>query len=144
MRLLGVLLVVACSKSAPPPAPPTSAEPAIPIAQPVAPRRSVGPDDSTLTPDAVLETIQASYMVGIRRCYKDRLKVDAEARGKVALAFKVDELGKTVEPAATGFEKGIDACITAQMPSWTFPIPKDQDGEPTEAAFRIMLQLVPE
>jgi hypothetical protein len=30
------------------------------------------------------------------------------------------------------------------MSSWRFPIPKDKDGEATEASFRIALQLVPD
>lgn len=140
---VGLLLVVGCaSRASPPPEKPP--EPYIPVALPVEQRLTVAPAESSLTADTVLAAISSSYLTGIKRCYKERLKVDAEARGKVMLAFKVDEHGKTGEPAASGFEPGVDACITAQMPSWAFPIPKDQDGEPTEATFRVVLQLVPE
>ena len=100
-------------------------------------------DDSSLTPDIVLSKIQSAYMAGLKRCYKEHLKNDASARGKVQLDLTVNETGRTVQGKASGFP-GVDDCITAQMSSWRFPIPKDKDGEATEASFRIALQLVPD
>ncbi len=101
-------------------------------------------DDSSLTPDIVLAKIQSAYMAGIKRCYKEHLKKDASARGKVTLDLTVNETGRTTSGKANGFANEIDDCISAQMSSWRFPIPKDKDGEPTEASFRIALQLVPD
>lgn len=101
-------------------------------------------DDSSLTPDIVLAKIQSAYMAGIKRCYKEYLKKDASARGKVSLDLTVNETGRTTSGKATGFAGEIDECISNQMSSWRFPIPKDKDGEPTEASFRIALQLVPD
>ena len=101
-------------------------------------------DDSTLTPDAVLRKIQSAYMSGIKRCQKQVLLRDPTARGKVKLGFTVNETGKTVSPKASGFDPDLDHCIETLMGSWRFDIPKDSDGEPTDASFEIGLQLVPE
>jgi hypothetical protein len=101
-------------------------------------------DDSTLTPDAVLRKIQGAYMSGIKRCQKQTLLKDPTARGKVKLNFTVNETGRTVSPRATGFDPELDRCIAGLMGNWRFDIPKDGDGEPTDASFEIGLQLVPE
>ncbi len=101
-------------------------------------------DDSSLTPDAVLRKIMSAYMSGIKRCQKELLKKDPTARGKVKLAFTVNESGRTVSPRASGFESELDSCIENMMANWRFDVPKDGDGEPTEASFEIALQLVPE
>ncbi len=101
-------------------------------------------DESSLTPDIVLSKIQSAYMAGLKRCYKEHLKKDASARGKVTLSLTVNETGRTVKGAAKGFASEVDDCITAQMSSWRFPVPKDSDGDATEASFAITLQLVPD
>jgi hypothetical protein len=101
-------------------------------------------DESSLTPDIVLSKIQSAYMAGLKRCYKEHLKKDASARGKVTLSLTVNETGRTVKGNAKGFASEVDDCITAQMGSWRFPVPKDKDGEATEASFAITLQLVPD
>ena len=49
-----------------------------------------------------------------------------------------------MSPKATGFDPDLDHCIETLMGSWRFDIPKDSDGEPTDASFEIGLQLVPE
>ncbi len=101
-------------------------------------------DDSTLTPDAVQRKILGAYLAGLKRCHKELLKTDPTARGKVKLAFTVNESGRTVSPKASGFADSLDSCIESQMGNWRFDIPKDSDGEPTDASFEISLQLVPE
>jgi hypothetical protein len=101
-------------------------------------------DESTLTPDIVLSKINSAYMAGLKRCYKDYLKTDASARGRVTLSLTVNETGRTVGGKAKGFASQVDDCITSQMSSWRFPIPKDKDGDATEANFAITLQLVPD
>jgi hypothetical protein len=101
-------------------------------------------DESTLTPDLVLSKIQSAYMAGLKRCYKEYLKKDASARGKVTLALTVNETGRTVKGSAHGFAGEVDECIGTLMTGWRFPIPKDKDGEATEASFSITLQLVPD
>jgi hypothetical protein len=101
-------------------------------------------DESSLSPDIVLAKIQAAYMAGLKRCYKEYLKKDATARGKVTLNLSINETGRTVKGNAKGFAGEVDECITAQMSSWRFPPPKDKDGEATDASFAITLQLVPD
>lgn len=101
-------------------------------------------DESTLTPDVVLAKIQSAYMAGLKRCYKTYLAKDASARGKVTLSLTVNETGRTTSYGAKGFAGEVDACIKGLMSSWRFPIPKDSDGDATEASFAITLQLVPD
>ena len=101
-------------------------------------------EDTTLSADAVLGKINNVYMAGIKRCYKEYLKKDASARGKVALDFTVNQTGRVVSGKAAGVADEVDSCIGNLMGSWTFPKPKDKDGEATEAPFIITLQLVPE
>src|SRR5262249_36512330 len=101
-------------------------------------------DESSLTPDIVLSKIQSAYMAGLKRCYKEYLKKDASARGKITLQLTVNPTGRTVKGAAHGFAGEVDDCISTLMGGWRFPIPKDKDGEATEASFAIALQLVPD
>ena len=101
-------------------------------------------DESTLTPDIVLAKIMAAYMAGLKRCYKEYLKKDASARGKVSLKFGVNATGRLVNGQASGVADEVSSCIQGQMGLWRFPIPKDKDGEATEANFAITLQLVPD
>ncbi|MBS1120944.1 MAG: hypothetical protein H6Q90_3172 [Deltaproteobacteria bacterium] len=101
-------------------------------------------DESSLTPDIVLSKIQSVYMAGLKRCYKTYLNKDSSARGKVTLSLTVNATGRTVNGSAKGFASEVDDCITAQMGGWRFPIPKDKDGEASEATFAITLQLVPD
>lgn len=105
-------------------------------------KKAVG--DTTLTADLVLMKIQSVYMAGIRRCYKIHLTKDPAARGTMTLSVSVESTGRSVNPQAKSFASEIDACITGQMASWRFPVPKDKDGEPTTASFEIGLQLVPD
>ncbi len=101
-------------------------------------------DESSLTADLVLAKIQSVYMAGLKRCYKNYLNKDASARGKVVLSLTVNESGSTVNGKANGFAGEVDDCITGQMGGWRFPVPKDADGEKTQASFQIALQLVPD
>ena len=86
----------------------------------------------------------SSYMPAIKRCYTTYLKKDASARGKVALSFTVNGTGRAVETGAKGFASEVDECIGNLMTTWRFPVPKDKDGEATDASFGITLQLVPD
>lgn len=102
-------------------------------------------DDSTLTPDVVLNKIMNFYMAGLKRCYKEYLKKDASARGKVSLQFTVNTTGRLTNPQASGVADEVSSCIRGQMGTWTFPVPKEKDSnEATEANFGITLQLVPD
>jgi hypothetical protein len=101
-------------------------------------------DESSLTPDIVLAKIQSVYMAGLKRCYKNYLNKDASARGKVTLSFGVSASGNTTGGKAAGFADEVDTCIGSQMGGWRFPVPKDKDGEATDASFAITLQLVPD
>ena len=101
-------------------------------------------DDSTLTPDVVLSKILAAYLPGIKRCYKEYLKKDASARGKVLLEFGVSESGRLVSGKASGVATEVSSCIQNLMGTWRFPTPKDKDGSATTASFAITLQLVPD
>ncbi len=104
----------------------------------------VKPDDSTsLTPAVVLDRIQTLYMAGLQRCYKDGLKLDHTLSGKVAISFTVDDRGQVIDASAHGVSSGVDSCVQSQMTTWRFPIPKDKDGDKTDASFAVSLALQP-
>jgi hypothetical protein len=103
-----------------------------------------GDTDVSLTPDVVLSKIQSVYMAQIKRCYTSYLKKDASARGKIALAFTVNETGRAVSTGASGLNSEVDGCVSNLMVTWRFPVPKDKDGDATSANFKITLQLVPD
>jgi len=101
-------------------------------------------DNTTLTAELVVAKIQATYVMGIKRCYREYLKKDPTAKGELVLNLTVDENGRTSAGTAKGVATDIGDCATAQMAAWRFPIPKNASGEATTAAFRIKLALAPE
>jgi hypothetical protein len=111
------------------------------------PRVTIGPvkpdDSTTLTPATVLDRINTLYMVGLQRCYKDGLRFDSTLSGRVAISFTVDERGQVIDPEASGVSSGVDTCVRTQMTHWRFPIPKDKDGDATDASFAVTLALQP-
>jgi hypothetical protein len=103
-----------------------------------------GDEGVTLSVDAVLSKIRSVYMTQIQRCYTGYLKKDATARGAITLAFTVNETGRAVSTNASGLNSEVDSCVSSLMVTWRFPVPKDKDGDPTAANFKIKLQLVPD
>lgn len=102
------------------------------------PRPGGGPD-----PAGIIARIQGQYMQGLLRCYQQGLRVDASLRGKVAVAFTVTETGKLADGSARGVSTDVDACISAQMASWRFPVQRDADGAATDIDIQLSLALVP-
>jgi hypothetical protein len=101
-------------------------------------------DDTSLTTDMILHKVMSVYMSGLKRCYKNALKMDPTLRGKVGINFTVNESGRSVNGDAMGFNDEVDRCIEGLVSSWVFPRPKDADGEATDASFRITLTLTPD
>lgn len=101
-------------------------------------------DDTTLRPEDVLRRIQQIYMDGLKRCHRELLKRDPAAGGTVTLRFAVGETGRVVRVKASGFDEGVDRCIEQRAEAWRFGVPKDEDGEPTSAEFKISLVLQPD
>jgi hypothetical protein len=102
------------------------------------------PDQPTLTINMVLARIQGQYMAGLQRCYaKHGLAIDSTMVAKVKVSFVVDETGSSTENQAHGANAEVDGCIQNQMTGWKFPVPKDKDGDPTEAPFKLQLALQP-
>jgi hypothetical protein len=101
-------------------------------------------DDTTLTADAIMSKITGVYKTGLQRCYKALLKEDPTAKGKVGLSFTVNESGRTTDYDADTEYASLSSCIKSQMANWTFPAPKDSDGEKTTASFKVSLALTPE
>lgn len=99
---------------------------------------------TSLDENVVTAKVVSAYMAGIKRCYKQLLSQDPTARGKVALAFEVTESGRAQNGKATSFEASLGSCLQGLLATWRFPVPKDADGDPTSASFRLELQLVPE
>lgn len=127
--LVASLSLAACGpKPAPKPTepPPKTDKPGGPTSVPMA-----------LNADAVLSVVQSDHMPGIQRCYKDHLKKDATASGRVVLTLPITADGQVDGGSASGFANEVDACVAGLMKSWRFPRPKDAE------TFQITLQLVP-
>src|SRR5262245_57775560 len=124
-----LVFLVACGTQ-PSPAPP-KVEPAK-VDQPISDAQP-----TTLTADLVIAKIASAYMPGVRRCYRNYLKKDASARGRLVLELSVNAVGRATDAIATGVSNEVGDCTTAQMAAWRFPIPRNKAGAPTTAAFRI-------
>ncbi len=98
-------------------------------------------DDTSLNPSKVVSIIKAKYMRGLVRCHQQALKRDPKANGKVTLNFTVGESGRLIKRKAKGFDQPLTKCIETRMATWRFPIPKDEDGDATDAAFKVTLAL---
>ena len=98
----------------------------------------------TLTAAIVIARIQGSYAGGLTRCYvKHGLDHDATLVARVVLSFTVDGTGAATDNHAVGANAEVDSCIQGLMGGWRFPVPKDKDGDPTEAPFKVSLALQP-
>ena len=102
------------------------------------------PEEKTsLSPQVVLDKINALYMAGLQRCYRKGLTLDAHLGGTVAITFTVDEAGRVTEPDAHGIDPQVDRCISSEMTRWRFTAPHDAQGAPTETTFHVSLALQP-
>jgi hypothetical protein len=100
-----------------------------------------GDTGTTLTAQMVLDKVTTAYIAGLSRCYRLGQREDAGLEGKIAIELTVDEHGRVADPSANGLTQSVDTCISAQMTTWHFGIPKDKDGEATQATFKIALVL---
>ncbi|MFT3695030.1 MAG: hypothetical protein QM831_17970 [Kofleriaceae bacterium] len=100
-----------------------------------------GDTGTSLTAQMVLDKIQGSYMAGLQRCYRLGQAEDATLEGKITIELTVDAHGRVTEPSASGMSSKVDGCVSGMMAGWHFGIPRDKDGEATEATFRIALVL---
>jgi hypothetical protein len=100
-----------------------------------------GDQSSTLTAQMVLEKISTAYIAGLQRCYRLGQNEDVGLEGKIAIELTVDEHGRVTDPSASGLTQKVDSCVGGFMTSWHFGIPKDKDGQATQATFKIALML---
>ncbi len=98
---------------------------------------------TTLTVAMVLDKINGIYLTGLQRCYKKGLLDDAKLGGKIAVSFTVGERGALQDGSARGVSSEVDACVSSFMQSWHFAIPRDKEGDPTDASFKLTLALQP-
>jgi outer membrane biosynthesis protein TonB len=99
--------------------------------------------DTTLDPEEVARRIRSRYLDGIKRCHGRALKRNPEAQGRVNIAFTVGPSGRVTDSSVDGFDPEVDSCIQALTRGWLFGIPKDDNGKPSSASFRIPLVLKP-
>jgi hypothetical protein len=99
--------------------------------------------DTSLSTDEVLRKLAAVYMSGLKRCYGEALKLDPQQRGAVTLAFTVNETGRVTDAKVGAMTPALAACIEGAAANWRFAVPKDADGEPTSAEFKLTLELAP-
>lgn len=127
-RCVLVVAAAACGHAAP-------ARPADPIAASPIVRAAPAAAPSILTAHDVLAAVTTRYLPGLRRCYQQQIKRDARVRGRLTLAFTIDERGKVTEASARGLAPKLGVCIERKMIAWKFAAP------PAEASFRIPVRL---
>jgi hypothetical protein len=98
-------------------------------------------DDSTLSADLVVAKIRAAYVAGVRRCYQHHVDQDPTAHGTLTLAFTVEATGRLTIPNVTSFAADIEGCVAGAMAAWRFPVPKNKNGDASDARYRITLEL---
>ncbi len=96
---------------------------------------NVGTVGTRLTPDVALATIETSYLGGMQRCYRARLKRDERAGGRVVVTFTVDETGRLAFRQARGIGRTLEDCVERAMSRWSFPPPA------VETTFRLAFRL---
>ncbi len=101
-------------------------------------------DRTNLSADAVAEKIVKEHLVALGNCYRATLARNAKVEGKATLALTVKPDGKIASAKATAPDTTLQTCFSQAMQTWTFPAPKNADGEPADAGFQIALRLVPE
>lgn len=101
-------------------------------------------DRTDLSADAVAERITKQHLAALGSCYRAALARDASIQGKATLALTVKPDGTIASAKATAPDTTLQSCFSQAMQTWAFPIPKDADGEPTDAGFQIALALTPE
>ena len=103
------------------------------------------PDTSTLTVDDVTQKIKAAYLPGLKRCYVKLLAIDATAKGRVDIGFKVTSTGRPDGPKVTAFAPTLAACMKTGVAAWRFPVPTDiRTRNPMLVHFRVSLALTPD
>jgi hypothetical protein len=83
----------------------------------------------------VLAAVTTRYLPGLRRCYQLQIKRDARVRGRLMLAFTIDEHGQVTEASARGLAPKLGECIERKMIAWKFAAPS------AESSFRIPVRL---
>ena len=101
-----------------------------------------GLDTTTLTPDVVLAKIQAAYMAGLHRCYRNALRANPELKGNLTIAFVVGDTGKTSSQTVTASDPALADCVKSMVASWRFPVPKKGDAA-TSARFELGVNVTP-
>jgi hypothetical protein len=101
-------------------------------------------DRTDLSADAVAEKITRDHLAALGNCYRATLARDAKIAGKATLAWTVKLDGAITSAKATAPDATLQSCFAQAMQTWTFPVPKNQDKEPTDAAFQVALTLAPE
>jgi hypothetical protein len=101
-------------------------------------------DRTNLSADAVAEAITRDHLAALGACYRGTLARNASVQGKATLALTVKPDGKVDKAKATAPDPALQGCFGKAMATWTFPVPKNADGEPTEAGFQIALALAPQ
>lgn len=100
-------------------------------------------DRTSLSADAVAAAIMKEHLAALRSCYGGALARDASAKGKAMLALTVKPDGAVTPGKVLAPDTTLASCFGQAMATWKLPVPKDADGEPTEAGFQIELALAP-
>lgn len=101
-------------------------------------------DKTNLSADVVAEKIEKEHLAALGNCYRATLARAPKIEGQATLALTVKPDGKLASAKATAPDPALQNCFSQAMQTWTFPVPKNADGEATDAGFQVALKLAPE
>lgn len=101
-------------------------------------------DETSLTADVLARKLLSAYMPGLKRCYRRALESDPTLQGRLGVDLTVNERGQVEKHGAHSSSSTLDTCVDGLLASWRFNVPKDVDGEATEASFKLTFELTPE
>lgn len=99
-------------------------------------------DSTSLTARMVERKLRSTYSRSLKHCHEQLLKTNPTARGKVTIRLRVSETGRVSGVATRGFDTKLNKCLQASARRFRFP-PPTEDGEATQARFRITVSFRP-
>lgn len=95
--------------------------------------------ESSLDGEGVKRKVSGAYLAGVKRCVETAGSRDATPGGSISVRFDIEETGTASEPTVSGVPQDVAACITEQMTSWRFPVPRGGAAAPVRVTATMAL-----
>jgi TonB family protein len=86
-------------------------------------KKPIVDDDGGLDAESVYKKIKSQYQGQVQKCYNDALKANSGLKGRVDVTITIGVGGNVTSVDVSGFDSGVDACISAAARRWRFDKP---------------------